>query len=254
MLTYGCGLDTDFQLIPGSYGTPTNDRPDVHTGDVLPVTLGHEFCGRIQEAPPGCPFAVGQAVMVDPHLHCTQCTPCSCQQNNICDKLGFLGLSGGGGGGLSEFVAVNWQDCHAIPESMLDVAALIEPLAVARHALHRVRVTSWKDESVLVLGGGPIGQAVLHNLRAVGCTTLMCSEVSKARQDQVRAIGCTIFDPTMTDVASRVRAMTGGHGATVVFDCAGVQPAFQAGMEALGKRGTLVMVASWTQPVSWACD
>jgi len=88
--------------------------------------------------------------MVDPHLHCTQCTPCSNQQNNICDKLGFLGLSGGGGGGLSEFVAVNWQDCHAISESMLDVAALIEPLAVARHALHRAKVTNWKDQSVLV--------------------------------------------------------------------------------------------------------
>jgi (R,R)-butanediol dehydrogenase/meso-butanediol dehydrogenase/diacetyl reductase len=187
--------------------------------------------------------------MVDPHLHCTQCTPCSCQQNKICDKLGFLGLSGGGGGGLSEFVAVNWQDCHAIPESMLDVAALIEPLAVARHALHRAKVTSWKDQSVLVLGGGPIGQAVLHNLQALGCRTLMCSELSKTRQEQVRAIDCTIIDPTTTQVPSRVREITGSHGATVVFDCAGVQPAFQAGMEALGKRGTLVMVASWIQPV-----
>lgn len=95
--------------------------------------------------------------MVDPHLHCTHCVLCSNQRNNICDALGFLGLSGGGGGGLSEFVAVNWQDCHAIPESMLDVAALIEPLAVARHALHRAKVSSWKGQSVLVLGGGPIG-------------------------------------------------------------------------------------------------
>ena len=77
----------------------------------------------------------------------------------------------------------------------------------------------------------------------------MCSEVSKARQEQVRAIGSTVIDFTTTDVASRVREMTRGHGATVVFDCAGVQPAFQAGMEALGKRGTLVMVASWIQPV-----
>lgn len=132
---------------------------------------------------------------------------------------------------------------------MLDVAALIEPLAVARHALHRAKVTSWKDQSVLVLGGGPIGQAVLHNLQALGCRTLMCSELSKTRQEQVRAIDCTIIDPTTTQVPSRVREITGSHGATVVFDCAGVQPAFQAGMEALGKRGTLVMVASWIQPV-----
>lgn len=192
--------------------------------------------------------------MVDPHLRCTQCTPCSNQQNNIRDKLGFLGLSGGGGGGLPESVAVNWQDCHAIPESVLDVATLIEPFALARHALHRAKIANWKPQSVLVLGGGPIGQAVLHNLRAVGCQTLMCSEVSKARQEQVQAIGCIIIDSTTTDVASIVREITGGHGATVVFDCAGVQPAFQAGMEALGKRGTLVMVASWIQPVIFDCN
>lgn len=133
---------------------------------------------------------------------------------------------------------------------MLDVAALIEPLAVARHALHRAKIVSWEDQSVLVLGGGPIRQAVLHNLRALGCRTLMCSELSKTRQEQVRALGCTIIDPKMTEVPSKVREVTGGYGAMVVFDCAGVQPAFQAGMEALGKRGTLVMVASWIQPVN----
>lgn len=105
-----------------------------------------------------------------------------------------------------------------------------------------------------MLGGGPIGQAVLHNLRAVGCQIRMCSEVSKARQEQVQAIGCIIIDSTTTDVASIVREITGGHGATVVFDCAGVQPAFQAGMEALGKRGTLVMAASWIQPVIFDCN
>ena len=70
----------------------------------------------------------------------------------------------------------------------------------------------------------------------------------------MRAIRCNIIDPKTTDVAPRVREMTRGHGVTVVFDCAGVQPAFQAGMEALGKRGTLVMVASWIQPVSLNCD
>lgn len=82
----------------------------------------------------------------------------------------------------------------------------------------------------------------------------MCLEVSKSRQEQVSAIVSAVIDLTTTDVASRVREMTGGHGATVVFDCAGVQPAFQAGMEALGKRGTLFMVASWIQPVRLDCD
>jgi threonine dehydrogenase-like Zn-dependent dehydrogenase len=192
--------------------------------------------------------------MVDLHLHCTQCIPCSYHQNKICDKLGFLGLSRGGGGGLSEFIAVNWQDCHAIPESILNVAALIEPLAAARHALHRAKVTSWKDENILVLGGGPIGPggSAQSSSRWLHDTHVLRSVKSTPRSSQDRWLHN--FDPTTTDVAPRICEMTGGHGATLFFDCAGVQPAFQAGMEALGKRGTLVMVASWKQPVSWACD
>lgn len=236
----------------GGYGTPTNDRPDIHTGDCLPVTLGHEACGTVAQTTFGCPFEVGQAVIIDPRLRCDDCEYCSKGESNLCNKPGFIGLSGGGGGGLSQYVAVNWQQCYAIPASIIEYAALIEPLAVARRGMRRAKVKDWQDKTALVLGGGPIGQAMLYNLRAAGCNSIYCSEPAALRKEQVAAIGCTVLDPTSTDVVDSLRSKT-GSGVDVVFDCAGVLSAMTVGMQALRKQGTYLMIASWDKPVSNTC-
>jgi threonine dehydrogenase-like Zn-dependent dehydrogenase len=104
--------------------------------------MSHEFCGRVTLAPadPSLNLKVGQAVLVDPRLCCGSCTDCQASNTSACAKWGFLGLSGFGGG-LSEGVAVDAGMCHVLPESVpLDLAALIEPLAVAQHAATCSRV------------------------------------------------------------------------------------------------------------------
>ena len=237
-----------YLLAPGLYGTPTKDRPDRHTGSVLPVTLGHEACGRVFQTTPGCPLAVGQPVVVDPHLFCSKCHHCE-TSNNLCDDFGFLGLSGGGGGGFSQYFAVDWRACHPVPESLLGVACLIEPLAVARRALHRVGSCDWSSKTALILGGGPIGQAVLWNLRSFGCQNILCSEPAAIRQQQVKRAGGVVIDPSKADAVTVVQQTTGSRGADVVFDCAGLQSALDLGMAVLSKHGQYVMVASWSKPV-----
>lgn len=235
----------------GSFGTPTNDRADVHTGDYLPVTLGHEACGTIEQTVAGCPFEVGQAVMIDPRLYCTTCRHCITGDTHLCEKPGFLGLSGGGGGGFSEFIAVRWQQCYPIPQSALHTAALIEPLAVARHGLRASRISSFTDKVVLVLGGGPIGQALIYDLRANGVNRVIVSEPAAIRQQQTKAIpGVTVLDPKTTDIATELKIITSGIGADVVFDCAGVPAAMAAGLDSLRKKGTFVLIASTDKPVS----
>jgi threonine dehydrogenase-like Zn-dependent dehydrogenase len=83
------------------------------------VTMGHEFCGRVLQAPKDSPLKIGQPVMVDPHLYCISCAMCKESATNACESWGFLGLSGGGGGGLSSVVAVNVDMCYALPEDAL---------------------------------------------------------------------------------------------------------------------------------------
>ncbi|KAJ4298879.1 hypothetical protein N0V90_004122 [Kalmusia sp. IMI 367209] len=210
-----CGSDLHEYLI-GPAAVPTKEKPHVLTGEHLPVTIGHEFCGRIVNAPKESDF--------------------------------FEGLKGfhGSGGGFSELVAVETKHCYPLPESVdLGLAALIEPLAVAWHAVTLCGIKSWSDKSVLVLGGGPIGIAHISVLRAKGCRKIFVSEPTAVRATQNREIADQVFNPVTEDVAGKCRELTSGEGVDVVFDCAGVQKGLNAGMDALTFRGVYMNVAGW---------
>lgn len=246
--------------------------------------MGHEFTGRIVHVPDSVSVVntgnyktlrKGQAVIVDPRIYCSSCTPCSqAAATNSCEKLGFMGISGGGGG-LSEVVSVRADHVHVLsdPEASdgsgsqdgdasvdLAAAALIEPLAVAWHALEiflsiaaaqfglpdknsRVELS---DVPVLVTGAGPVGVAMVFVLRARGAKQIFVSETSAARREMIQETGIVsgIFDPSVDDVPKRCRGETGdGKGVGVVFDCAGAQAGFQAGCESLRFRGIYVNLA-----------
>jgi 2-desacetyl-2-hydroxyethyl bacteriochlorophyllide A dehydrogenase len=233
----------------GPRSIPRPGHPHPISGETLPVVLGHEFCGIVVEAAEECQFRKGQAVMVDPRLHCSACRKCSDGNSNACNKMGFIGLSGLGGG-LSEFVAVNPRMLHVLPETVpLNIACLIEPLAVAWHAAKIPEINDYKDMPVLILGGGPIGYALLYVLRAKGANIIYVSEPSKARHTALKAIADAVIDPKKEKVAARCHELTSNEGVRVVFDCAGVQPSFNDGVDSLAFRGMFVNVAGWHNPV-----
>jgi (R,R)-butanediol dehydrogenase/meso-butanediol dehydrogenase/diacetyl reductase len=248
-----CGTDLHEYLI-GPLTIPTKERPNRLTGDSLPVTLGHEFCGHVSQAPEGAtsadgtPIQIGQPVMVDPRLNCRTCFSCTAGSTNLCSKWAFLGLAGAGGGGFSETVAVRPDMCYPLPKNMpLDQAVLIEPLAVGRRALVKsgLPMNEFKDLSVLVTGGGPVGFSVICNLKAAGATNVFVSEPTATRQAQCKPLVAAVIDPIKQSVAEECRRHTDGKGVDVVFDCAGITKGLEAGMEALRPKGIYVNVAGW---------
>lgn len=101
--------------------------------------------------------------------------------------------------------------------------ALVEPLAVAWHAVSAPPAAVKPDDVALVLGGGPIGLAVLQVLRARGVRTVYVAEVAAQRQAFARSFGAAgVVDPSSEDVVKEMLKVTGGRGADVVWDCAGV--------------------------------
>jgi threonine dehydrogenase-like Zn-dependent dehydrogenase len=226
-------------------GIPVKERPHPATGEGLPVTMGHEFSGRIVSAPSGSDLSPGQKVMVDPRIYCSDCTRCSTGQNQGCTTLGFKGLSGSGGG-FSNLVAVNAKSCFPLPESTdLSLAAVIEPLTVAWHAVKLCEIQDWSNRSVLVVGGGPVGIAHLFVLRSFGCKQIYVSEPSSARAAQNEKWAEAVINPIKENIGERCRSLTGGEGVDVVFDCAGNQKGFDAGMDAVKFKGIYMNVASW---------
>ena len=124
------------------------------------------------------------------------------------------------------------------------VLALVEPIAVAWHAIN---ISPFKKgDSVLILGGGPIGLAVIQCLVARGAGKIIVSEVASGRKEFAKQFGAHyVLDPTKDDIVARVREICDGQGANLAFDAAGVQAGLDQAIKALRAGGTLVNIAIW---------
>lgn len=128
--------------------------------------------------------------------------------------------------------------------------ALVEPLAVAWHAVDAAQPKAGDD--VLVFGAGPIGLAVIQCLRARGANNIVVAEVAAQRQESARRFGAThILDPRHDDVVARAREICSGRGPSFSIDCAGVPSSIKTACLATRAQGTIVNVAIWEKEVSF---
>lgn len=114
-------------------------------------------------------------------------------------------------------------------------------------AWHAVNISPFKKgDSVLILGGGPIGLAVIQALKARGAEQIIVSEMAPRRMEFAKKFGAHhVLDPSKEDIVARVREICDGQGANLAFDAAGVQPGLDQAVLAIRARGTLVNIAIW---------
>jgi threonine dehydrogenase-like Zn-dependent dehydrogenase len=218
------------------------------TGEKMPVTMGHEFCGRVKEAAAGSKFQPGQAVVADPRIYCRHCNHCNANDTVFCNEWGFRGLSGGGGG-YSQYITIHETQVYAIPENLLPYGALVEPLAVAWHAVKRAGIDDFSKFSTLIVGGGPIGIALVMCLKAFGAKQIIVSEPTEARRRQNAEFANHVLNPVDQNIGDECRKLTDGWGVDYAFDAAGVARGFHAAVDALKFRGTFINVSAWEQEV-----
>lgn len=146
---------------------------------------------------------------------------------------------------MCEYTIAPERSVKRLPDNIpLEIGALVEPLAVGWHA---VDISPYKvGDSVLVLGGGPIGLAVVQALVGKKCQNIIVSEISSKRRQFADDFGAHhVIDPTACDMVEEVERLTAGEGADLCFDAAGVQPALDAAFKAIKARGTVVNIAVW---------
>lgn len=226
---------------------PSNDAPHPLSRETLPVVMGHEFSGVVEEVGEGVEgISVGDSVVVEPLMVDGTCPACKAGKYNLCEQMGFIGISGLGGG-LSEHIVVESRWVHSVGDLPLDQAALIEPLAVALHAVKHAGVESG---TAVVGGAGPIGLLVAAVLKAKGLTVIV-SEMSTARREKAASTGVAdvVVDPASEDLAAVVAERTGGAGADVAFDAAGVGVVVEQLLSVLGAGGRLEVVAIHMRPI-----
>ncbi|MBA4114992.1 MAG: 2,3-butanediol dehydrogenase [Rubrobacter sp.] len=243
-----CGTDLH-EYLAGPIFIPPAGSPHPITGETLPLTLGHEFAGEVVEVGgDSSEVRAGDRVAIEPVFRCGECAACLRGAVNLCEKLGFYGLMGGGGG-LSEFAVVPSYMIHRLPEGLTsEQGALAEPIAVGLRAVRRAGFE--EGQSALVFGAGPIGAVTVQCLRAMGAGQVMVAEVSEARKQKALEIGAdVVIDPTEESVVERVSELTDGEGAEHSFDAAGIQETLQTALHATRKGGTVTIISIWEGPV-----
>jgi len=155
----------------------------------------------------------------------------------------------GMGGGLSEYVSLPHHMVHVVPDSVeLDVAACIEPLCVAWHAVHRGNFK--KGDTCLIAGSGPIGLFVLKVLKSLGASAVYVSEPAHQRRTKAQAHHAdVILNPGESNVVNEVMKLTNGRGVDIAFECAGVHAALETAIMATKAHGTIINIAGWEAPV-----
>jgi (R,R)-butanediol dehydrogenase / meso-butanediol dehydrogenase / diacetyl reductase len=239
-----CGTDVH-EYVAGPILTATPATPHPITGRHMPITMGHEFAGRVVSfGADVAGLAIDDAVAVEPLIRCTECAACLAGDYNRCELFGFLGSHADGA--YARYVVVPAYMVHRIPEGVsTEEAAVAEPIVVGWHAVRRARFRP--GQTALVNGAGPIGIGVLIALKAAGASEVVVAEIgdSKRRRIALDFGASAVIDPATEDVESRVLEELGGTGADVVFDTSAVQAGMDTAVGAVRKGGTIVTCGIW---------
>lgn len=213
-----------------------------HPFTSYPVTQGHEVSGEIIKLGDNVKnFTVGQRVTIQPQVVCGKCYPCRHGKYNLCEELKVMGFQTTGT--ASEFFAVDANKVTALPEEMsYDEGAMIEPLAVAVHAVKRAGDVN--KMKIAVLGAGPIGILVAQTAKGLGAEKVMITDVSELRLEKAKECGIDFCVNTKNkDFGEAMLEDFGPDKADVIYDCAGNNITMGQAVKYARKGSTIILVA-----------
>lgn len=182
--------------------------------------FGHELAGVVTAVGSDVSrAAVGDRVAVDSVLPCHRCTQCRSGHSNRCSN--YLTTGSRGDGGLAELIRVPETNVHPIPaELTLESAALVQPMAIAHHAVHRVAGVRSGDV-VSVVGAGPVGLFVLVLCRQLGALVVV-SDPHPARKEMADQLGAArVVGAGPEAVLGALGNLGSAAGSDHTFDCVG---------------------------------
>ena len=227
----------------GICGTDVHIFEGHHKQSKPPLIPGHEFVGRLVKVNTDKPidFKIGQRVVAQPLTGCGKCELCIQGRDNLCVDLNIFGVHSNGC--FAEYIKVPLRKVYAISENIdPKVVALVEPLAVAMHDVRRSKLTV--GQSVLVVGGGPIGILIAMVAKLSGASKVVISEINENRIKftEDMDMGFEMINPLKNDMDSKIKELTDNMGFDVVYEVSGVQAGADLMTKAAKTGGTIMMV------------
>lgn len=216
-----------------------------------PLIPGHEFSGTVVSIGEGADSRwMGKAVGVFPLIPCGECLPCQKKQYEMCRHYSYLGSRRNGG--FAEYVSVPADNLIELPDSVsFEEAAMLEPMAVAVHAMRRVR--PGKEDTVAICGMGTIGMLLLMFL-------LETRKREEGNQGKILVIGNKEFqrrevlklglpesswcDGGRQEAGEWLMEQTKGRGADVFFECVGKQETLTQAVNHTAAGGRICLVGN----------
>lgn len=209
-----------------------------------PVVLGHEFAGVVVEVGANVTnFHIGDRVSIDPNIYCGTCEYCRSGRPHLCDHLQAVGVTRDGG--MGEFCTAPAANCYKMPDHMSYVeGALVEPLGCVIHGFKKLDIRP--NHTVLIIGGGFIGQLFLQLVHARGAAKIIISEPAVEKHDQLRALGAhEVVQPILHIIPFPIKA-------DIVIECVGRQESMELAINSARKGGQVLLfgVSSPTTEIS----
>lgn len=227
------------------------DLKKIHTGShSAPRIFGHEMAGTIVQVGEGVAgFAVGDRVMAYHHIPCGECYYCRKQTFAQCETYKKVGCTAGfapSGGGFAEYIRVmDWivrRGLVKIPDAIpFEQAAFLEPVNTCYKAVELLALQP--DETVLVIGQGPIGILLAALARRKGAKVLT-SDLYAERHAVAAKFGLEHPLDARGDVVAAAKAATEGRGADVALLAVGGNALIKTAMDAVRPGGRVMLFAA----------
>lgn len=224
-----------------------SDIPRIYkTGaHVHPIIPGHEFSGQVVEVGESADAKwLGKRVGIFPLIPCRNCTACQKKHYELCRSYSYLGSRRNGG--FSEYVAVpEWNLIELDDSVSYEEAAMLEPMAVAVHAMRRVQLH--KNDTAVILGLGTIGVLLLMFLKDAGIENILAVGNKEFQRNTVFALGLdeTCYcDSKTQNVSEWLMQRTNKMGADVFFECVGRNETFSQAVDLTAPQGRICLVGN----------
>lgn len=264
-----CGTDKHtYQGYTAQYGGSGRPRQIP-----FPIIQGHENVATVAAIGGNEPYTdfegvaleVGDRVIVGPNVSCGTCYYCRhdfpyyCCENTV-DYGNNISAKDPPHlfGGWSQYLyVVPGSFLVQVPDDLpSEIAVLTEIMAVTVGLDRAKQISSFPNESflfddtVVVLGAGPLGMCFVMKARTLGAGTIVALDLSDYRLDFARKLGADVIinarQNSETERLAMIRELTHGRGADVVVECAGVPEAVREGLEMLRLGGLLVEAGNFS--------
>jgi len=233
---------------------------DVHGMDgstgrrIPPIIMGHEAAGVIEATGKQVKnWQPGDRVTFDSTIYRLNDWYTERGMYNLSDGRMVLGVSTPEfkkHGAFAEYITVPQHILYRIPDNVsFTEAALVEPAAVALHAINLSAISP--DDTVVVIGAGMVGAFVIQLLRITGCKTIIAIDLEKDKLALAKQLGAdACFTPDDALLNKTLMELTNDRGADIAIEVVGVNASIQQAIALLRKGGTLTLLGNLSPQVT----